>query len=72
MVLQQVADHQNAPLRLGQLGETFGVGDGERERLLDEDVLAPRQRPLRQLGVLGGWGGNSHPVDIGVVEDLLQ
>src|SRR5262249_13822912 len=40
MILQQVADHQDATLRLGERAQLLRFTEVERERLLDENMLA--------------------------------
>ena len=50
MILQEMADHEAAILALGELGELLRLGHVERQRLLDEDVLAGLRFP-REPGV---------------------
>jgi hypothetical protein len=47
MVHQQVTHEQHASLARGAIAHAARVGAARGERLLDEYVLAGRQRPLR-------------------------
>ena len=51
VVLQQVADHQPPVLALGEAAQLLGLGDGQRQRLLDEDVLAGFESRACELGM---------------------
>ena len=44
VVLQQMADHEPPVEALGELAQLLRLGDVERKRLLDEDVLAGLER----------------------------
>ena len=71
MVLQQVADHQG-PLRVGsECGELPCLGDVQRQRLLDEDVLASDECGAAEVGVGGSRGGDDHRIDLRVRKHLV-
>ena len=70
VVLQQVADHEDALGLVGAADEVLGVGRRQGHRLLDEDVLAGGQGLAGQSVVAGGVGRDDHGLDLGVGEDL--
>src|SRR5215210_2606924 len=72
VVLEQVADHQDPP-GLGSRGHgALAVGDGLRQRLLDEAVLARAQHLLGQRGVGRHGGGEHDGVELRVAEQVAE
>src|SRR5262245_38081855 len=72
MILQQVADHQDASLRLGEHAQLLRFTELERKRLLDEDMLtgvepAPNQTPVS----LSGHGDHDRR-NVRAVEDCVE
>ncbi len=64
-----VVDHQDEAVLLGQGDQLLALGGGPGHRLLDEDVLALLQGPLREL-VVGRDGGRDYDrVDLRIVQD---
>ncbi len=51
MILQQMADHEPPVAPLGQLDKNLGLAHIERQRFLDEHVLAGFERGARQVGM---------------------
>ena len=72
MVLEQVTDHEDALRRLGGRAHVLGVGHVERERLLDEDVLAGLDAGQRELRVACCGRGDGDGVDRVVGEELVE
>ena len=48
---ERVTDHQHAAGGLGRIDDLVALGDGERQRLLAEDMLSGLERFQRQRGV---------------------
>ena len=72
VVLEQVADHQRAPGRGGGIDGSLGVGDGDRQRLLHEAVLAGLQHSDGELRV-GRHRRRQHDrVQLRVVEQVVE
>ena len=71
VVEQQVAGHQHEAVRLGGGDEVLRVGRARRGRLLDEDVLAGLERPLRQLVVGRGGSRDDDRVQLRVREQVV-
>ena len=70
------ADHQARRTfglrRFVRLTERVQLLGRDHHRLLDEDVLAGRQRPRRKLGVGAVAGGDEHGVDGRIIEQRLK
>ena len=56
----------------GQFGQLDGVARGERHRLLDQDVLAGRQRLAGDLEMRLGDGGDDDAVERCVFEQIVE
>jgi hypothetical protein len=69
---ERVVDHQHEALPVGQLEQLLALCDRARHRFLDEDVLAARQRALRQLVVRPDGGGDGDRVELRVVEEVAD
>ena len=72
VVDEQVVDHQDAVAGVGQGGHLASIRAGQRERLLDEDVLAGFEDALRERGVRGNRCGDDHRVRLGIAEDVIE
>ena len=72
VVLEQVADHQDLARALGRGRDLLGVGDGLRQRLLDEAVLAGLERLEREVGVGRHRRGDDHRVERVVGEQIVD
>ncbi len=72
VVLEQVSNHQRAIGAFGGRDHALCVGDRERERLLDEAVLASGEHALGELGVRGHGGRESDRVERVVLEQILE
>ena len=72
VVLEQVADHQDAAARDGLLGDGGRLLRGLRERLLDEAVLAGAQRLDRETRVRGHVGREHDRVELGIRQQLVE
>src|SRR5690606_7999414 len=66
------ADHEGVPSAGGESYELLRVVDRERERFLDEHVLACEQRPPSVLVVELGWRGDHDGVDVVAREGCLR
>ena len=72
MVEQQVADHEDA-LALGrQVHEVLRVGDAQRQRLLDEHVLAGQEQGARERVMMDGGGRDHGRLHFGIGRHLLD
>ena len=72
VVLEQVADHQDPVVLLGEGHDALGVGEVLGQGLLDEAVLAGLDHLLGDRGVGRDRGGDCHRVQVRVGEDLLD
>ena len=72
MVLEQVPDHQGKSAFVGNLHELRCLVELQCQRLLDEYVLAGRQRRLGQGVVLGGRGRDHDALHLGVTEERIE
>jgi hypothetical protein len=72
VVLEQMADHQQAPAALGSRHGALGLGHRLGERLLDEAVLAGLQHALGQGPVGGHRRRQHHGVELGIGEQIVQ
>ena len=52
--------------------DAIEIGPGDRQRFLDEDVLAGAERPHHLIGVIVVPGGNDDELEFGIVEDRVQ
>ena len=69
---QDVADDQLAAVGLGGRDDALGVGDGRRQRLLDEDVAAGLQRRDRVVGMAVRIGVDRDEVGLLVAQRVLE
>jgi hypothetical protein len=67
-----VTDHQHPAVDRRRLNHAFGIRRGERERLLDEAVLADVQDPEGQVGVGRHRRGHDDRVELWVPEEILE
>ncbi len=65
---ERVARHDNEPAALGNAGQRVHFGDGRREWLLDEDMLAAFEGLLGEREMRGRGGGDDHADDVRVLE----
>ena len=65
-------DGQQAARRAGRLDESFRLGDVHRDRLVDDDVPAGRERPDRDRDVESVWRRDHDEVDVGPAEQLVD
>src|SRR5438105_1417106 len=70
VVDERVPDHEHAPGPAGGRDDGFGVGDGPRERLLDEHVLAGGEGLLREGAVRRDRRHHADRVDGGIRQQL--
>lgn len=70
IVEEDMADHQDATLLRGEVGEFAALGAGLGEGLFAEHVLAGLERSLDQGVVCAGRRGDNHGVDVGGLRDL--
>ncbi len=66
-----VADLHDASAAVCRLGQFLGLRDAEAERLLDEQVLAGRERRQDELPVPAGRQ-DEHRVDVGLRDQLAE
>ena len=71
VVALHVANHEALPGFALCLEDGVGLDEGDRHRLLHEDILAGEQGLARELTLDGEGGGDSHGLDVGVGEQLL-
>src|SRR5215471_16116440 len=72
MILQQVADHQDASLRLGERAELFRFTEVERERLLDEDMLAGVEPAPNETAVSLRGHGDYQRRNVRAIENRVE
>ena len=72
MVEEQVAGHEGEAALLGQVGDELGLRGRQRERLLDEGVLAGKQGPARKLGVRRRGRRDHDRVERLVLEEIVE
>src|SRR5262249_42724232 len=72
MILQQVADHQDATLRLGERAQLLRFTEVERERLLDEDMLAGIEPAPNQMTVSLRGHSDHDRRNVRAVEDRVE
>ncbi len=65
-------DHEDAIGRLVGPDERLGIFERERDRLLEQDVLASGERRLGHLPVLRGGQADIDRLDAGIGENRLQ
>src|SRR5687767_14920839 len=70
MVFQDVPDGEDPPVALGSLAQVVRFFDGERHRLLDQDVLAGVEELGRKTRVRGCRRRENDSGDVPVVEDI--
>jgi hypothetical protein len=70
VVQERVSDEQSAIRSISRLHDTPSVGRGHRQRLLDEDVLASRERRDRQRRMAGDRCRDHHTIDRRVVDRI--
>ncbi len=72
VVAQQMPDHQDAAAVAGQLDQRVALEELQRQRLLDEDVLARGQGAPDMLAMQRGGRGDRHGVAFGIVQDGFE
>ena len=69
---ERVVDHQGEALLVGERDHPLRVGDGVRERLLDEDVLAGLERLDRERRVRAHGRGDGDGIDVGALQERVE
>ena len=64
VVSEDVSDHEQAALLPGEIAQLACLSDIGGERLLDQAVLAGRERGAGHLIVAGGVGGHDDRIDV--------
>ena len=72
VIQEQVADHEDPPLVLGELDQLLRLHGEEHEGLLDVHVLAGLQRGLDQGVVRGRGSGDHEGVEVPVLQEVLE
>jgi hypothetical protein len=72
VILEQVPDHQDAPVLLCRANGALGVGDRLRERLLDEAVLAGLQNAHGEIRMRRDRRRQRDRVELRIGEQLVE
>ena len=71
VIEQEVPDHQRPPVAFGDVAQLLAVGDGQRERLLDEYVAPRFQRAPRQPVVASGVDRQRDRADFRIAQQIV-